>query len=352
MDKQILTNLRSLCRPLYNLKPFVKAVWVYGSVVKKKNVKTSDIDLLVLVDDTVENLDVDKMVGVTKAIELTAEKKKIKIHFQPPKKLTLWWDLVRTGEPWTITSLRNSVIIYDPSGYATLLKKLLQKGEIYSTEQRAEKLIELAKSRINDIRQIALEKVPFEILMAMTESAQMALMYYKKFPPAPRNIACELRNAFVQKGLLPNSIVESYEDMFDTVLKIQKGTLSEFNGKDIDKSLNRAKIFLTVIEKLLLSLEHKRREKGMEESYKTCMELCNKALKKKIKNLPKNDLDRIKLFRKKFVDTKLVGKSHYTTLADLYEYRTSKRRRKSLEKEKYLDGTYIRSLKIAMKDIL
>jgi len=352
MDKQILKNLRSLCRPLYNLKPFVKAVWVYGSIVKKKNVKTSDIDILILVDDTVENLDVDKIVGVTKAIELVAEKENLKVHFQPPKKLTLWWDLVRTGEPWTITSLRNSVIIYDPSGYATLLKKLLQKGEAYSTEQRAEKLIEIAKLKLSEIREIALEKVPFEILMAMTESAQMALMYYKKFPPAPKNIAYELRNAFVEKGLLSNSMVESYEDMFETVMKIQKGTLSEFNGKDIDKSLNRAKIFLTVIEKLLLSLEYKRREKGMEESYKTCMELCDKALKKKTKNLPKNDLDKIRLFKKKFVDTKIVGKSHYTTLADLYEYRTSKRRRKSLEKEKYLDGTYIRSLKIVMKDLL
>lgn len=352
MEKKILKELRLLCRPLYSLKPFVKAVWVYGSIVKKKNVKTSDIDLLVLVDDTVENLDVDKVGAVTKAIEIAAEKKKLKIHFQPPKKLTLWWGLVRTGEPWTITALRNSVILYDPSGYATLLKKLLQKGEVYSTEQRAEKLIELAKSKLNEIRQIALEKVPFEILMAMTESAQMALMYYKKFPPAPKNIAYELRNAFVEKGLLPVSIVEFYEDMFETVMKIQKGTLSEFNGKDIDKSLGRAKMFLAVIERLLLSLEHKRREKGMEESYKTCMELCNKALKKKIKNLPKNDLGKIRLFKKKFIDTKLVGKSHYKTLADLYEYRTSKRRRKSLEKEKYLDGTYIRSLKIAMKDVI
>ncbi len=352
MEKKILKELRLLCKPLYSLKPFVKAVWVYGSVVKKKNVKTSDIDLLVLVDDTVENLEVDKVGAVTKAIEMAAVKKKLKVHFQPPKKLTLWWDLVRTGEPWTITSLRNSVIIYDPSGYATLLKKLLQKGEVYSTEQRAEKLIEIAKSKLNEIRQIALEKVPFEILMAMTESAQMALMYYKKFPPAPKNIAYELRNAFVEKGLLPTSIVESYDDMFETVTKIQKGTLSEFNGKDIDKSLSKARMFLAVMEKLLLSLEYKRREKGMEESYKTCIELCNKALKKKIKNLPKNDLDKIKLFKKKFIDTKLIGESHYKTLADLYEYHTSKRRRRSLEKEKYLDGTYIRSLKIAVKDMM
>jgi len=352
MDKRVLNELKILCSGLYNLKPHVKAVWVYGSAVKKTNVKGSDIDILILADDTVEDLNISSIEAFTKVIEATAEKQGLKLHFQSPKKLTLWWNLVRTGEPWTITSLRDSIILYDPSGYVTLLKKLLQKGELYVTEQRAEKLIENAKRDIAEARQISLEKIPFEILMVMTEAAQMALMYYGKFPPAPRHVAYELRNVFVKEKLLEEDIVEDFEDIFETVEKIHRGTLSEVTGRDIDSSVKKAKEFINVMEELMLKLEHRKRESGMEDIYKACMALCEQALKKKLKNLPKSDAEKINLFKKEFIDTKIIGLSHFKTLDDLHKYHTSKKRRKTLEKEKYLDGTYIRSLRIAMKDVL
>ena len=52
MDLDSFKEVKRACAPLIKLRPIVKAIWVYGSAVEKQNVRGSDIDILILLDDT------------------------------------------------------------------------------------------------------------------------------------------------------------------------------------------------------------------------------------------------------------------------------------------------------------
>jgi len=81
------------------------------------------------------------------------------------------------------------------------------------------------------------------------------------------------------------------------------------------------------------------------------MKICEEILKKKFKNIPKDDYKKIELFKKEFVDKGLIDKTHYYTLNELYEYKNRKKTKKKIE-EKYLKGTYLKTLELAIKDIM
>ena len=348
-----LKQIKKECRPLIELKPFIKAIWIYGSVIKRPK-KTSDIDMLVLVDDTKEGLKIEflkKVEGMIEGITEKAKKSGLKLHFQPPKLLSHFWELIRHGEPWAITALRELEIIYDDSEYIALLHRLLKKGQLYSSIEKSERLLERAKEKIGENKAIFLEKMPYEILMSMTESAQTVLMYYEKVPPSPKDVVAELKKVFLSKKLIDEQLVNDYDESYELVRKIRRGRLTEFSGKDFDRYFAKAKCFIFAMEDLLIKLEQERKEKAMLKAYEDSLKLCEKALKKKIRKLPQTDKERIEQFKKYFIDTGLVDTSHYITLRELYDYKESKEKRKELEKDKYLDNIHIKSLELAVKDL-
>lgn len=352
MQQKEIERIKKFCMPLTTL-PIVKAIWLYGSAVRTGFVKGHDIDVMIIVDDTKEagKEEHDKLFLATKFIEEKSKAKGMMLHFQEPKPLTLWWDLIRKGEPWAITALRDIIIIHDPSQYLSLMHKLLKKGKLYSREERAEKLIERAREKLVSVKDITLSKIPYELLYAATEAAQTALIFAGFFPPTPRDVLSKLKILEKEK-ILEQHYVGIYDELLLLIEKIERGTLGEFTGKEIESWLKKVRIFILKMEEILLNLEEKEREKNMLSAYKESMSLCEKALKSRFKTLPANDYQKIILFKKEFVDKGRIGKIHYATLSDLYAYLKNKKARKELEKEKYLDKTYIKSLELAIEDIV
>ncbi|MBI5148792.1 nucleotidyltransferase domain-containing protein [Candidatus Pacearchaeota archaeon] len=352
MQKKELEKVREFCIPL-SKHDYIKAVWLYGSAIRTGFVKGHDIDVMIILDDTkdIKQEEIEKLDLLIRLIEEKSKSKNLMLHFQNPKPLTLWWDLIRKGEPWAITSLRNIEIIYDPSRYIALMHKLLKKGELYSREERAEKLIERAREKLIDVRNILLDKIPYELLYAATEAAQTALIYAGFFPPTPRDVLTKLMILERQK-MLEGHYIDIYEEILLLIEKIEKGTLGEFTGKEIESWLLKIKSFILKMEEILLKLEKQEREKNMLLAYQESISLCEKALQSKYKKIPETDAEKIRLFKKEFVDTGKIGKTHYFTLAELYAYHRNKKARKELEKEKYLDKTYIKSLELAISEVI
>ena len=231
------------------------------------------------------------------------------------------------------------------------MQKLLKKGKLYSREERSEKLLERARQKIVDVREIMLNKIPYELLFAATEAAQTVLIYAGLFPPTPRVVLSKLKILEKEK-LLDQHFVDIYEEIVVMVEKIEKGTLSELSGKEIDASLRKVRVFIVKMEEILLNLEQKEREKSMTLAYRDSIKLCEKALRSRLKKVPSTDYGKILLFKKEFIDKGIVGKTHYTTLSDLYAYHKNKKAARELEKDKYLDRTHIKSLELAIEDII
>lgn len=342
-----LSKIQKICKPIFGLA-YVKSVWVFGSWTTGRRTRKSDIDILILLDDT-ENIPkdfFDELDNLKDVLRKKAKNRGLNLHFQSPKMLTQWWDLVREGEPWTITSIRTAVPLYDPSNYLTLIKNLLKRGELFSLEDKSQKLLERATEKMDEIRDLLVNELTYEFLMAATDSAQAVLMYAGEYPPEPENVAAALKKAFVSRKMLSNNAVETYEELFDIRRKVVKGVLSEFTGTDLDRYMKRLDIFVTEIERLLGFLEKIVDRKGMDDKYSKCMRICKLALKKKLrKNIPRDDLKAIENFKKMFVDRGLVGENHYKALMELYKYHKSSRFRKP-------DYVNIRGLELTLKDMV
>ena len=227
MEKQTFEKVKKLCEPLLKFKPLVKAIWIYGSSVKKK--KAHDIDILVLVDDTL-NLTEKKLERIIKTIGKIENKtpKNIALHFQKPILLTRWWSLIVKGEPWVITAIKKPLIVYDESDYVSLMSRILRKKEIYGKDIKAERLVERAEKLLVENREIMLRTVE-ELFMAASEAAQIFLLTKHKILFKPKNILKE-----IEKYL--NADV--YREISDLNEKVSKGVLSEFTGEKDGKGRN------------------------------------------------------------------------------------------------------------------
>ena len=249
MDEKTFAKIKEFCKPLEEHEPYIMAVWMFGSSVKKA--KANDIDIMILVDDT-GGLTRDKMreIEATAArIKAISKEKKLNLHFQPPQLLTKWWGLMQKGEPWVMTSFKDSKVIFDETGYVNLISRLLEKGFIHNKDERAERLMERTDRYIMDNRENMLATVD-ELFLAATEAAQVFLMFRNKVIFRPEKIAKELAGG----GINPSAYIE----ISDLAMKVRRGTLSEFTGKNLDYYAMKVGRFISTLEEALLKKKGKK----------------------------------------------------------------------------------------------
>ncbi|MEM2707996.1 MAG: nucleotidyltransferase domain-containing protein, partial [Candidatus Pacearchaeota archaeon] len=138
--QELKQKIDNLVAPLKKINS-VRSIFIYGSSVRKGIQKGHDIDILVIYDDSLENPELEKINFFQELITTKAKKEELILHFQPPKPISLWWKLIKEGEPWAISALKDSIILYDNTEFIKTIKKLLRKSKLYSIDLKVEKLI-------------------------------------------------------------------------------------------------------------------------------------------------------------------------------------------------------------------
>lgn len=338
------TKIDELISPLKKIDS-IKGIFIYGSSVKKGIRFGHDIDLLIIYDDSLKNPELDKINFIKDLITLKAKKENLILHFQPPKPISIWWKLIKEAEPWAISALRNSIILYDPTEFLKIMKKLIKKGKLYSIDLKIEKLITRAVERYISIR-YNLNKAAWLLLNTMTTASQVMLSFLSIYTVSSN----ETRDMLIKykKELGINDIfIEWYDELIKINEKIAKGTLSEFRASEIDLWKKRVLYYIKISEDIITKLDKKIREKEIEESYNYLIKLCESALASKIKEIPTNEKEKIELFKKYFVNTKMIEKSHYEIMKKLYK---AVREKKKLKEP--IDKVYIKVLEAAINEIL
>ena len=317
MNKQILSFLEKKSKLLVKKYPLIKAIFVYGSAARK-NKKANDIDCILIVDDTSEKFEnriIVYLEAELKKISLEGDKKlKTEFHFQSPRPLSVWWDSLRSGEPWVMTAVKDAYVLYDPSDYITPLKSLMIQGRISGTKEKAYALIERAPFRYQEAQRVMLDEVTEELLSAMTETAQAVLMFFGTAPPAAKDIPRELRKNFISKGLLKEKAAECFEDFYETTSKINHRETTKLTGKEIKKLLNRAVLFIDKMDDLFSLLEVEKKKDIIEKSYMKAIKVCKNILKLKE---PKLNPEALKKFKKEFVDSGMISTDYLSLLKKL-----------------------------------
>jgi len=309
VDKVLLKIANELIKKYDGL---IKAIWTYGSYSRGDAKPSSDIDIMILIDDVTQKINIIKQNEIYLFSKFISEKmmsdNKIKneIHLQPPKTLTDWWDLLRSGEPWVFTGMRDSKIIYDPSGFVEPIKRLLIRGSLHGTKEKGFALLKRAKNKYEKLRKKMMIDVMSKILNSMVETTQAVLIYYGEAPVYEDELVEKLRD-LVKKKLIKETNVLYLEDIYRVNKLIENGDIRTIKVKDIERYISRGMKFIESMEKLFERLEIKKKKGIIKKSHDKMMKIAINVLKSfNIK--AKNDKDVVRKLNS------LVKKGYITPL--------------------------------------
>jgi predicted nucleotidyltransferase len=229
----------------------ISSIVLFGSVMKQDSKPTSDIDIIIIIDDVSIKWDQELIAWyreeLDKILRVNPYEKIIHVN---TIKLSNWWEDLLRGDPVILNALRYGESMVDAGGFFEPLKYLLLQGKIkptpetiYNCLQRAP--IHLARSRAAKLGTIE------GLYWTMVDSAHAALISAKVIPPSPEHIPIELKDNFVNEGLLKMKYVVWYRDLLFLYKKITHGEIKDIKGEEIDTWQERTAEFLDVMAKLV-----------------------------------------------------------------------------------------------------
>ncbi len=293
---------------LEKYKERIKCVVMMGSVVRGEFKAKSDVDVFVVIDDTSEELTRKQKAEIDDDLDDMAKKISKDISVQPSYTLTEFWDYARVCHPIIYNFIKEGEALYD-AGFFGPIKKLLKMGKIPATREAIESYMEDAPKKLMRAKTVKLLMLAEDCYYAMLNTGQAVLMFMGVEPPVPSKICNEMKKYLVEPGLLDQEYVDWLQDIIDIRKKIEHKELMDATGAFVDEKIERSEKFIDKMFQLLSALEFRKKEKILERTHEVMYKAAIAALKTLHKE-PKKQEDVPEVFKKEFIDTKLVG-SYY-----------------------------------------
>lgn len=306
--KQLSIATRFKDEVLKKYKDLVKAVVIFGSFVRKDFHERSDIDLLVIIDDTMARFTPEMKLNFDDDIYNIGKRISEDIVVQPAWTLTEFWDMARIGHPLLYTIVRDGWALYD-TGFFIPIRKLLETGRIPTTLEAVEKFMEAAPQKINRVETGKLYMVAEDLYYAVLNSSQAVLMYLGQNPPTPKHTPGDVREHMVKSGLLEEIYLNDLENIIDFRKKVEHKEIKDITGQQLDEFIQKTKNFVSRMEQLLQHLQKKKKETIVQKNYEVMIKAAVATLKK-IEKLPPDPKDLPRAIKDYLIDTGKVD-SYY-----------------------------------------
>jgi len=229
----------------------IKSIILFGSTMKQTARPTSDIDIMIIIDDVSVKWD-QELIGwyreeLDKILRANPYEKSIHIN---TIRLSSWWEDLLRGDPVILNALRYGEAMIDAGGFFEPLKYLLLQGKIRPTPETVYNCLQRAPAHLARSKAAELGAID-GLYWAMVDSAHAALISAKIVPPSPEHIPLELKNTFVDSGKLKMKYIVWYRDLLFLYKRITHGEIKDFKGQEIDVWRERTKEFLDVMTKLV-----------------------------------------------------------------------------------------------------
>ena len=307
------------------LKKFDKYIVSYiamGSLFRG-DATSHDIDVAVIVDDTdvkkMSRFELrDKLGAIIRGYGYDAESitgvKKL-FHVQVYI-LTDFWDAVKDAHPVMFTILRDGVPLFD-RGVFMPWRLLLKMGKIKPSQEAIDTHMDLGKKLIQRAENKLIGIVAEDIYYSVLNPAQAALMLYGIAPPTPKETVKLLEEVFVKKSKL---LDKKYVDILDGIIKMFKDIehlkIKYVSGKEVDKLMEDAKVFLDGISKLFDKIAKQKEKEKVSDLYTYSIQVARDALAEEdVMKVPEDSL--IKVFKEKLVDTGLMPEAILKQLKEI-----------------------------------
>ena len=259
----------------------VKVVAVWGSVPQGEHGVDSDIDTLVVLDDTKLKKDVpkDAKKKIRRKVTSLADEVDERITIQYFPFLTEFWDSLRKGEPLSIEAVRNGEAVYD-TGIFMPAKRLLERGKISGTQESVKKRLKLAATGYKKAEKNLKASTPHKLEQVVANAGQAPIMLVGKTPPGKEKVPDVLEEMFVEKGMLEEEEIEKAREIVEFADVGEKNP-EEVTGKEVDEHLQKADEFVRRMHKLVSQLGSRKKIKDIVDDYKNFLKANVAALRSK-----------------------------------------------------------------------
>lgn len=308
-DKGILGALRvaeihkSLV--LQKFERYVVSYVIGGSLVRGEAVKTSDVDVFVIINDTdvkrMPRLELKERLRsiiyqyVAEASALAGVKNKLEPQIYL---LTDFWESVKDAHPVMFTFIRDGIPLYDRGTFMPW-KALLKMGRLKPSPEAIDMFMSMGDQTVKRVKRALLDIVIGDIYWSVITPSQALLMLYGLPPPTPKTVVRDMKKIFLDKEkMLEKKYINILEEI---VIKYYKGyeheKIKEVSGKEVDKLLKDAEDYMKRLKELREQIEKRAQEKTMEQIYKDVFELLKLVVGKHSQEKT------VQEFEKKFVKT-------------------------------------------------
>lgn len=316
-DKGILGGMRAASiHKMLTLKKFERYVVSYvvaGSFVRGTTVKTSDIDIAIIIDDTdVKRMSRYELKEKLRAIIYTyaleaSEKAGVKNKLSPQVYiLTEFWEAVKDAHPVIFTFIRDGVPLYDRGAFMPW-KLLLRMGKIKPSPEAIDMFMSLGEKVADNVKRKLNEILIDDIYWGVITPSQAVLMLYGLAPPTPRETYTLMREIFVQKEkLLEPKYVATLEKIVEIYKKYEHEKLKTISGKEIDELLSECSDYIKRLKQLMEQIEKRTTENEIMQHHANCFDLLkiifgNHTEQQLISKLDKELISKGKIPRKNLV---------------------------------------------------
>jgi len=232
----------------------IKASILFGSQAKNTATATSDIDIIIIVDDASINWDLELVAWYREELAkiISSSTYKSELHINTIK-LTTWWQDLLYGDPVIINIIRYGEALIDSGGFFNPLKALLVQGKIRSTPEAVYVALQRSPTHLARSKQAEMSAIE-GIYWSMIDAAQAALITAGKLPPSPEHIPFMLKQTFVDNNMMKIEDVKAIRDLYLLHKGIIHGEIQNVKGADIDAWQEHAEHFLVQMTNIIARL--------------------------------------------------------------------------------------------------
>ena len=190
---------------LQKFERYVVSYVVAGSLVRGEAVKTSDVDVFIVINDT----DVKRMPRVelkerlrsiifqyiNEAGALAGVKNKLSPQIYL---LTEFWESVKDAQPVIFTFIRDGIPLYDRGTFMPW-KALLKMGKLKPSPEAIDMFMSMGDKTVKRAKLALLDILVHDVYWGVITPSQALLMLYGLPPPTPKQTVKEMEKIFLEK---------------------------------------------------------------------------------------------------------------------------------------------------------
>ncbi len=232
------------------LGKFLRAVVLFGSAARHKESKSSDIDVLVIIDDVSIQLSRPLVEAYRIIVAKCVSKVSKRLHIVSLR-FSGFWEYMRLGDPVGINILRDGYAILD-SGFFTPMQHLLSRGFVRPSREAIWSYYIMAPRTLTN-SQFLINRAGMDLYWAAIDSGHAALMAMGELPPSPDHVADLLEQKLAKPGHISRKMVAIMRSLYDLNKRIERGGY-KMSGKDYDGYARDAHVF---VQEMKTFIEHK-----------------------------------------------------------------------------------------------